>query len=293
MVWEPVVAVWRRLRRAVASMPPRRRRAVVAALVLLTSSVWAAGSAPSGDLAAPLDPISEQAVADIRAERPAGFPVGGLDISHHDHRYFAPHWRTEVAAGSRFVYIKATEGRTYVNPNFAADYTAARAAGRYVGAYVFARPDLGAPVEQADHFLRHARFTRDPQTLVPFVDLEWPYEGVHADGCYNLNPQQMRAWIGAFIDRIQRAIGRKPMIYTNTYWWNPCTGNDTSYGDHPLDIANYSAKQPRLPAGWRTFALWQYRPGNPRKLHSHDRDVVNGGLPQLRALAWPPAPAER
>jgi GH25 family lysozyme M1 (1,4-beta-N-acetylmuramidase) len=270
-------------------MSSGQRRAVAAALVLLTSSVWAAGSAPSGDLAAaPLDPISERAVAQIRADRPAGYPVGGLDISHHDHRYFAPHWRTEVAAGSQFVYIKATEGTTYVNPNFAADYTAARAAGRYVGAYVFARPDLGRPVEQAEHFLRHARFTRDRQTLVPFVDLEWPYDGVRADACYNLNPEQMRAWIGAFINRIQRAAGRKPMIYTNTRWWNPCTGNDTSYGDHPLDIANYSSKPPQLPAGWRTFALWQYQPGNPHERHSHDRDVVNGGLDQLRSLAWPP-----
>src|SRR6185437_5201550 len=143
----------------------RDRRGLVAALLLLTSSVWAAGSAPAGDRAAPLDPISQRAAAEIRAARPAGYPVGGLDISHHDHRYFAPHWRTEVAAGSQFVYIKATEGSTYVNPNFTSDYTAARAAGRYVGAYVFARPDLGRPVEQAEYFLNHARFTRDRQTL--------------------------------------------------------------------------------------------------------------------------------
>jgi GH25 family lysozyme M1 (1,4-beta-N-acetylmuramidase) len=261
---------------------------LAAAVILLTSSVWAVGSAPFEEFAAPLDPVSERAVAEIRAARPGGYPVGGLDISHHDHRYFAPHWRTEVAAGSQFVYIKATEGTSYVNPNFAADYAAARAAGRYVGAYAFARPDLGHPVEQADHFLHHAGFTRDRQTLVPFVDLEWPYAGVRAGACYNLNAQQMRAWIGAYLGRIQQAVGRPPMIYTNARWWNQCTGNDTSYGDHPLDIANYSHKPPTLPAGWHTFALWQYQPGNPRKLHSHDRDVVNGGLDQLRALAWPP-----
>src|SRR5689334_8447743 len=91
-----------------------RRRALAAALVVLTSPVWAAGSAPAREQGVvPLDPISQQAVAEIRAGRPLGYPVGGLDISHHDHRYFAPHWRTEVAAGSHFVYIKATEGTTY------------------------------------------------------------------------------------------------------------------------------------------------------------------------------------
>ncbi len=118
-------------------------------------------------------------------------------------------WRTEVAAGSQFVYVKATEGTTYVNPNFVADYTAARAAHRYVGAYVYARPDLADPIGQAEHFLRHARFTRDAQTLVPFVDLEWPYGGVRTDDCHNLNPGQLRAWIRAFVDRIEAGIGRK------------------------------------------------------------------------------------
>ncbi|MFF5233397.1 GH25 family lysozyme [Dactylosporangium sp. NPDC000521] len=79
--------------------------------------------------------------------------------------------------------------------------------------------------------MRHAGFTRDAQTLVPFVDLEWPYAGIRIDDCYNLNPQQTRAWIRAFIDRIQARIGRKPMIYTNTYWWNPCTGGSASTRD--------------------------------------------------------------
>jgi GH25 family lysozyme M1 (1,4-beta-N-acetylmuramidase) len=235
-----------------------------------------------------MEPVSPQAVAEIQAGRPAGYAVGGIDLSSHDHRHFAVHWRTELAAGSQFVYIKATEGTTYVNPSFVADYTTARAVGRYVGAYVYARPDRGDPVGQAEHFLRHARFKRDARTLVPFVDLEWPYNGVRADDCYNLNPEQMRAWIHAFIGRIEAGIGRKPMIYTNTYWWNPCTGNDTSYGGYPLDIASYTTKDPKLPAGWTTFALWQYQPGDPEKRHSHDRDVVNGGLVGLRALAWPP-----
>ena len=290
------IAVWRRARRFVRKtravwrgMSHAQRRAVKLTLILVTGLVLVVSSAPTGLVPSlPVEIISEQAVAEIRAGRPVGYPVGGIDISSHDHRHHRVFWRTEVAAGSEFVYVKATEGKTYVNPHFVADYTAARAAGRFVGAYVYARPDRGDPVGQAEFFLRHARFTRDARTLVPFVDLEWPYSGVDADDCYGLNPEQMRAWIRAFIGRIQAGVGRKPMIYTNTYWWNPCTGNDPSYGDHPLDIANYTKGDPKLPAGWTTFALWQYQPGNPTKRHSHDRDVVNGGLAGLRALAWPP-----
>jgi GH25 family lysozyme M1 (1,4-beta-N-acetylmuramidase) len=289
-MWERVVAGWRRSRAFVLGLSHRQRRAVVIAVLVVSSTVWAVSSVPVGPVVLPPEPPVPEAVAAIQSRRPAGFPVGGIDISSHDHRRFTVHWPTEVAAGSEFVYIKATEGTTYVNPNFAADYKAARAAGRYVGAYVYARPDRGNPVGQAEHFLRHARFTRDARTLVPFVDLEWPYAGVRAGDCYDLTPLQLRTWIRAFIDRIESAIGRKPMIYTNTYWWNPCTGNDPSYGSYPLDIASYTKKNPKLPAGWTTFALWQYEPGNPDERHSHDRDVVNGGPAALRALAWPPPP---
>jgi GH25 family lysozyme M1 (1,4-beta-N-acetylmuramidase) len=293
MMPERLVAVWHRTRRFVEATSPGQRRAVAVALILVTSLVWAVGSRPGGPPAPlPAEPPSPQAVAAIQAGRPAGYPVGGIDLSSHDHRRFTVHWPTEVAAGSQFVYVKATEGTTYVNPNFVADYTTARAAGRYVGAYVYARPDRGDPVGQAEHFLRHARFTRDARTLVPFVDLEWPYSGVKTGDCYNLSPKQLRAWIRAFIDRIETGVGRKPMIYTNTYWWNPCTGNDTSYGDYPLDIASYTRTDPKLPAGWTTFALWQYQPGDPEQRHSHDRDVVNGGPAGLKTLAWPP-PATR
>ena len=285
-----LVAAARWARRAAADLTTGQRRAVAFGLLIVTTPVWGVASAVPPEVTVPAEPPVLEAVAVISAERPAGYPIGGIDVSSHDHRRFGIHWPTEVAAGSEFVYVKATEGSTYVNPHFAADYTAARRAGRYVGAYVYARPDRGNPVGQAEHFLRHARFTRDARTLVPFVDLEWPYAGVRTDDCYDLTPAEMRAWIRAFIGRIETGIGRKPMIYTNTNWWNPCTGNDASFGSYPLDIAGYTAKSPKLPAGWSTFALWQYQPGDPDRRHSHDRDVVNGGPAALRALAWPPPP---
>ena len=281
-----LLATWRWL-----TATHRRRRNLALTITLLTSPAWAVLSAPAvvppstDDGLGPPGLAPPEVMAAITAGRPEGYPVGGIDISSHDHRNFGVHWRTELAVDTEFVYIKATEGTTYVNPHFAADYATAKKAHRYVGAYVFARPDRGDPVGQAEHFLRNARYTRDDRTLVPFVDLEWPYTG-NMDRCYGLKPEQMRAWITAFIGRIERGIGRKPMIYTNTYWWNPCTGSDPSFGDYPLDIANYTKRAPVLPAGWSKFALWQYTAGNPERRYDHDRDVVSGGLAGLAALAW-------
>jgi GH25 family lysozyme M1 (1,4-beta-N-acetylmuramidase) len=292
MSWAALASTLRRvfstLRQLVST--PRRRRNLVLVLTLLLTPAWAVGSAPpvvTGWAAPIVEIVPPDVLARIVAGRPDGYPVGGIDISSHDHGKYTVHWPTEVAAGSQFVYVKATEGTSYVNPHFASDYAAAKAAGRYVGAYVYARPDHGDPVGQANFFLEHARFNDDDHTLVPFVDLEWPYVGVQAGPCYDLTTDQMRAWIKAFIGRIESAVDRKPMIYTNTNWWNPCTGNDPSYADYPLDIASYTKTQPKLPAGWTSFTLWQYTPGNPDRRSDHDRDVVAGGMAGLKALAGP------
>jgi GH25 family lysozyme M1 (1,4-beta-N-acetylmuramidase) len=293
MSWAALASTLRRvvsMLRPLASTP-RRRRNLAMVLIPLLTPVWAVGSVPRGAVswAAPtVEIVPPGVLARIVGGRPDGYAVGGIDISSHDHGKFTVHWPTEVAAGSQFVYVKATEGTSYVNPHFASDYAAARAAGRYVGAYVYARPDRGDPVGQATFFLAHARFDKDDDhTLVPFVDLEWPYAGVQAGPCYDLTPDQMRAWISAFIGRIESTIGRKPMIYTNTNWWNPCTGNDPSYADYPLDIASYTKTQPKLPAGWTSFTLWQYTPGDPDQRSDHDRDVVANGMAGLKALAGP------
>ncbi|GIH14002.1 GH25 family lysozyme [Rugosimonospora africana] len=273
----------------------RRKRAVVLGLTAVLSPVWGTAGTPVTDLGnrPPAVVVNPTTVAAIRSGRPTGYPIGGIDISGHDHQRFGVQWATEAAAGSQFVYVKATEGTTYVNPYFVRDSADARAAGRYVGAYVYARPDRGNPIGQAEFFLRHIQRVRDGRTLVPFVDLEWPYAAVKTNSCYNLNPAQLRAWIHAFIGRLEAGIGRKPMIYTNAHWWDPCTGNDASFGRYPLDLSNYTKKPPTLPAGWTTFALWQYAPGNPSKRDDHDRDVVNGGMAGLKKLVWPPPRAQR
>jgi GH25 family lysozyme M1 (1,4-beta-N-acetylmuramidase) len=262
----------------------RRRRLVALLVILVTVPVWATVSGgPITLRKAILEKAAPDVISAIRANRPLGYEVGGIDVSSHDHGRNPLQWGTELAVDSRFVYIKATEGSSYLNPHFNTDYATAVDVHRYVGAYAFARPDLGNPVGQADFFLAHARFDGGSRTLIPFVDLEWPYGTIKTNSCYNLTPAAMRDWIHAYIGRIEAGIGRKPMIYTNSNWWNPCTGNDASMGSYPLDIAYYKKQAPKLPAGWTTFTLWQYAAGESTK-DGRDRDVVNGGQAGLQAL---------
>jgi GH25 family lysozyme M1 (1,4-beta-N-acetylmuramidase) len=220
---------------------------------------------------------------------PSGYNVLGIDVSSHDHNLGAIDWAGVAAGGVKFAYVKATEGSTYTNPYFAGDYTAARNAGLYVGAYAWGRPDNGNPAGQADFLVDHAGWGPDSRTLIPFLDIEWPYfSGV--DSCYSISKSAMTTWIRQFVNEVKARIGRAPMIYTNTNWWNACVDTTVSFADCPLDLASYTSTPPTPPAGWNTFAIWQYAGGNAGQAGNYDKDVVNGDLAVLAGLAGPTPP---
>lgn len=60
----------------------------------------------------------------------------GIDVSRYQGNI---DWAKVKASGITFVFIKATEGRTYVDPNFEKNVTGALAAGMMVGTYHFFR----------------------------------------------------------------------------------------------------------------------------------------------------------
>ena len=68
-------------------------------------------------------------------------PVGalpGIDVSHHQGLI---DWSQVAGSGQRFAFAKATEGSTFVDPNYAFNKSEAEMAGIVFGAYHFARPD--------------------------------------------------------------------------------------------------------------------------------------------------------
>jgi hypothetical protein len=78
-----------------------------------------------------------------------------IDVSSDNHPNNAPiNWREVRAAGVTAVFVKATEGTTYVNPYYKTDMAGARAAGIAVCAYHFA--GMGDPKAEAEFFLETA-----------------------------------------------------------------------------------------------------------------------------------------
>lgn len=77
------------------------------------------------------------------------YPVAGIDVSKHNGDIDFDQVRDD---NYQFVFIKASEGKTYRDDAFERNYKAARAAGLKVGAYHFFRKNRTG-IEQADNLL--------------------------------------------------------------------------------------------------------------------------------------------
>jgi GH25 family lysozyme M1 (1,4-beta-N-acetylmuramidase) len=190
--------------------------------------------------------------------------VQGVDVASYQHPGGAAiNWADVATAGIGFAAVKATEGTYYQNPDALTDLAEAKAAGLSVGAYAFAIPNgnggSSSAAAQADYLLKY--LGADSATVPVMLDIEYdPY--VSTDGtneCYGLSPAAMVSWISAFDAEIHRETGRLPVIYTPPSWWAACTGGSTGFGQLPLWVPDYtSGSSPSRPAGWGSWAIWQY-----------------------------------
>jgi hypothetical protein len=92
------------------------------------------------------------------------------------------------------------------------------------------------------------------------LDIEYdPYAS--SDGtneCYGLSAAQMTSWIAGFVTTTRSLTGQYPIIYTTAGWWDACTGGSIAFSADPMWVAAYEVSSPPLPAGWMTYAYWQY-----------------------------------
>jgi GH25 family lysozyme M1 (1,4-beta-N-acetylmuramidase) len=220
----------------------------------------------------------------------AGAEVLGPDVSSYQHPT-GPNdisWSTTKVSGASFAFVKATEGTTYTNPYFAADFAAIKRAGLIRGAYHFARPTSSTTtaVAQAAKFVKVAGRMGLAGDLPPVLDLEVNN---------NVSPAALIRWTGAYLSEIKRLTGREAIIYTGPYFWKTKMANSTAFTNHPLWAASYTtSKTLTLFGGWGFYTFWQYTSsatmrGLPGKV---DMSRFNGTLARLNVLAKrAPAPA--
>ncbi|WP_370615979.1 glycoside hydrolase family 25 protein [Mumia sp. Pv 4-285] len=221
------------------------RRALVALLVLGAALVAASIAHPASASAAPA--AASRVPAGIADQHREG-AVRGIDVSGHQHpRDRAINFAKVRRAGFTYAFIKATEGRGFVNEWATADGRASARAGLATGFYHFARPSSSAR-QQAQHFVREVRRTgvRSPMLV---LDLET------TDG---RSRAHLRAWSRTWLVTVERATGERPILYTGPGFWKGSVAGSTAFSKYPLWVAHYETKHPTVPAPWRGYAIWQH-----------------------------------
>ena len=207
------------------------------------------------------------ALAIVPAPAVAGTRAVGIDVSRFQRTI---DWPSVAGAGIRFAFVQASRGNGAdcltrptecgADPYFATNRVAAKSVGVRVGAYHRAFASGGTPeaaradaVTEADLFIASVGALESGE-LIPVIDVETPFSGMTAS--------TLRTWVRVWVKRVNRRLGRKPMIYTNATSWS-ATGNTTEFAKakYPLWVAEWGVSRPTVPArNWagRGYSVWQY-----------------------------------
>ncbi|MFC0540487.1 GH25 family lysozyme [Kutzneria chonburiensis] len=222
--------------------------------------------------------------------KPSGYAIDGIDTAKYQHPGGAAiNWAAVRASGVEFATVKATRGTNVTDDFLATDLPAARNAGLDVAPYHYytaSAPDTGAA--QADRFIAAVRATgytgQRAGDLPPVFDFERADDGTGRCPVYG-TVADAKAWL----DKVQAAFGKKPIIYTQKAVLDDCYGATTAFGGYPMQLADYrsSITAPPLPAGSSTWLMWQYTDAAiPDGLSAPSTgDVFNGTQADLDRLA--------
>ena len=224
--------------------------------------------------------------------------VFGIDISSYD---VTSDWNGVRNQGVRFVFVKASEN-TYVDSQFVSHWQGAKSVGMYRGAYHFFHSESDTAAQQANAFIQAVG--TDKGELPPVLDLEEVYDANKKDisptGSVLLS--RMQTWLNA----VQSAFGRKPMIYTratyaqshgiNASWlvnyplWlaeYPYMPGTTNQYSNPATVPSPGTNMPQQPNGFLPWTFWQYSNAGVLSAFSTriDMDYFNGSLDALAQFA--------
>ncbi len=165
----------------------------------------------------------------------------GIDVSKHNG---VIHWN-QVAANKRtkFVYIKATEGKSLVDRRYKKNLRGAKKVGLPVGSYHFltSRSPIRA---QFENFKRHA--VKEEQDLIPVLDVE--EDGIKG----KWTARQLQDSVALFASLVEQHYGQPPIIYSGEHFYNRHLS--PRFDKHLLFIANYR----RRPLLRTRHHLWQF-----------------------------------
>ncbi len=174
-------------------------------------------------------------------------PVQGIDVSHYQ---LDIDWRKVREAGTRFAFIKATEGGDMLDPRFRDNWRESKEAGVPRGAYHFVfwcRPAR----DQARWFIRNV--PKDPDALPPVLDVEWS----HKTSCKRPSAEKARAKMREILKAFHAHYGKKPVIYTDINFHEDVLAGTKEFDDYPFWVRSV-ADRPEERYERRPWEFWQF-----------------------------------
>lgn len=195
------------------------------------------------------------------------YPIHGIDLSKWQGDI---DWAQVQDAGTKFVFIKATEGGDHFDERFPGNWAQAKAYGIPHGAYHFVYWCRSAE-EQARWFVQH--IPQDEDALPPVLDVEW---NGHSETCPRKVPrEQALQMIQTMLVELERHTGKRPIIYTDiTFHEEVLNGY---FDDYPFWIRSVAA-EPEERYTNRRWLFWQWTTTGrvPGIRGNVDRNVFNG-----------------
>jgi len=171
------------------------------------------------------------------------YPITGIDVSRHSGII---DWKQISDQNISFVYIKATEGEDYLDPNYVHNVTSAHNSKLLVGEYHFFRFNKPGKT-QATNFLTHTKNFKGK--LAPVLDIEeWgnmPNTKTEAE---------IRKEITNFLLVVEKNCGSKMIIYTNVNTYNRYIKRN--FLDNPIWICSFNRN--RILPDNRKWLFWQH-----------------------------------
>lgn len=158
-----------------------------------------------------------------------------------------------------FIIFKATEGIGYVDNDCDPSYQEAKAAGKLLGIFHWARPDGNDAAAEAEFFVQACKGYIGEALLA----LDWEKTAGVSDHTWDV------MWARRWLDRVFELTGVRPLIYmnaftANAYNWSPVWNDYALWvAAYPLgytpiknyDMSAVTAPDIQWPFG---YAMWQF-----------------------------------
>lgn len=183
--------------------------------------------------------------------------LSGIDVSSNQGLV---NWAAISNQNLSFVFLRATLGAHTADQQFARNWALISGTGLLRGAYHFFWP-LSAATDQADNFTK-AVVNLMSRDLPPALDLEEAYlkQDPEQDVWTTIAPENRLPMILAWLTRVEKALGARPIIYSRQNFLENLLGSSLQQlASYALWIAHYTeADAPDFPSNWPQWTFWQY-----------------------------------